>query len=127
MRESKPALYILLAEDNIINQKVAVRILEKEGHEVVVANNGREVLDMMKNQSFDIILMDVQMPEMDGIETTAAIREEEKKTKKHIPIVAMTALAVKGDREQCLEAGMDDYVAKPIKPDHLFKVIERLA
>jgi len=91
-----------------------------------VAENGREVLKALKKDSFDLILMDVQMPEMDGLEATAAIREKEKKTRYHIPIVAMTAHAMKGDRERCLDAGMDDYVSKPLKPEDLLKTIERV-
>ncbi|MFB0566730.1 MAG: PAS domain S-box protein [Candidatus Aminicenantaceae bacterium] len=126
MRESSLGLHILLAEDNIVNQKVAVRILEKQGHKVVVANNGREVLDSLEKQPFDLILMDVQMPEMDGFEATDVIRKKERKTKKHTPIVAMTAHAMKGDKELCLETGMDDYIAKPLKPEYLFKVIKRV-
>jgi CheY-like chemotaxis protein len=114
----------LLAEDNLINQKVATRLLEKQGHKVTVANNGREVLEALGRDKFDLILMDVQMPLMDGFEATGAIRQEEKETGSHIPIVAMTAHAMKGDRERCLEVGMDDYVSKPLKPDDLFKTIE---
>lgn len=123
LRESRLALRILLVEDNIINQKLTTRILEKQGHSVVVANNGKEAIDHLKRQNLDLILMDVQMPEMDGFEATAAIREKEKKTGGHIPIVAMTAHAMTGDRERCLKAGMDDYLSKPLKPDHLVEVI----
>jgi PAS domain S-box-containing protein len=117
---------ILLAEDNLVNQRVAVRFLEKKGHAVVVTGSGKEALDAWRAHSFDLILMDVQMPEMDGFEATAIIREQEKSGKKHIPIIAMTAHAMVGDRERCLAAGMDDYVSKPIKNANLFAAIERV-
>ena len=117
-------LHILLAEDNVVNQKLAVRILQKFGHSVTVANNGNEVLNMLENGSHHLILMDLQMPEMDGFQATTIIRQEEKITGKHIPIIAMTAYAMKGDRERCLEAGMDDYVSKPIQAELLFEAIE---
>lgn len=116
---------ILLAEDNPINQKVALHLLQKKGHTVVVAENGQEVLEKLKTEDFDLILMDVQMPVMNGFEATQKIREMEKKTGLHIPIVAMTAHAMKGDREKCLESGMDDYVSKPLYPEELYKAIER--
>jgi CheY-like chemotaxis protein len=114
---------ILLAEDSLVNQKDAVTLLEREGHIVVVANDGREAIEAFDSQEFDLILMDVQMPEMDGFEATAAIRIEERQTGKHIPIIAMTAYALKGDRERCLEAGMDGYVPKPIHGEELFDAI----
>jgi two-component system, sensor histidine kinase and response regulator len=119
-------LRVLLAEDNVINQKVGVRLLEKCGHSVRVVNNGREALDVLAHEAFDLVLMDVQMPEMDGLEATAAIRTQELSTGRHQPIIAMTAHAMKGDRELCLTAGMDGYVAKPIQPRELYEVIERL-
>jgi two-component system, sensor histidine kinase and response regulator len=119
-------LRILLAEDNLVNQKLAVRLLEKRGHAVAVADNGREALAALEQQSFDVVLMDVQMPEMDGLETTAAIREKERAAGSRVPIVAMTARAMKGDRERCLAAGMDDYVSKPLQPTELFDTVERL-
>jgi two-component system sensor histidine kinase/response regulator len=125
LRESRKRLRILLAEDNIVNQKMAVRILEKQGHFVEVACDGYEVLSVIENNSFDIILMDVQMPKMDGFEATGSIRKNEKKTGKHIPIIAMTAHAMKGDRERCLKVGMDDYIAKPLKLEELLEVIGR--
>jgi CheY-like chemotaxis protein len=112
-------LRILLAEDNLINQAVATRLLEKMGHSLVVANNGREALDQLARQRFDLVLMDVQMPEMDGIETTQRIRKGEIPACSHIPIIAMTAHAMKGDRERCLAAGMDGYVSKPINASQL--------
>ncbi len=118
------SLKLLLTEDNIINQRLAVRLLEKRGHETVVANNGREALDALNHQAFDAVLLDIEMPEMDGYETTTAIREHERGTDRHIPIVAMTAHALKGDREKCLAAGMDGYVAKPLQPRELFAVVE---
>ncbi|MBZ5592452.1 MAG: response regulator [Acidobacteriia bacterium] len=117
-------LRILLADDNTVNQKVAVRLLEKHGHEVVVTENGREVLAALAEQCFDLVLMDVQMPEMDGLEATAVIRETERRTGAHLPIVAMTAHAMKGDEERCLNAGMDDYVSKPITPSELFAAVQ---
>jgi two-component system sensor histidine kinase/response regulator len=126
IRESCRHLRILLAEDNIINQKVAVNILEKNGHKVSVANNGQEVLRALKKDCFDLVLMDVQMPKMHGLEATACIREKETKTGFHIPIIAMTAHAMKGDRERCLDAGMDDYIAKPLKAEELMKKIDHV-
>ena len=120
-------LQILLAEDNLINQKLAVRLLEKRGHSVVVARNGNEALARLDERSFDVVLMDVQMPDLDGLETTAVIRAKERTTGDHIPIIAMTALAMKGDRERCLEAGMNGYVSKPLQPAELFETIERFA
>jgi CheY-like chemotaxis protein/HPt (histidine-containing phosphotransfer) domain-containing protein len=117
-------LRILLAEDNPFNQKLAVRILENRGHTVVVTANGREALDVLQRQPFDLVLMDVQMPEMDGLEATARIRAREKQSGEHVPIIAMTAYAMKGDRERCLDAGMDGYVSKPVRQKELFEAIE---
>jgi len=117
---------VLLAEDNLVNQKVAVRFLEKRGHTVVLAESGNKALDAWRKQTFDIILMDIQMPEMDGFEATSRIREHEKSTGQHIPIIALTAHAMVGDRERCLAAGMDDYVSKPINATDLFAAIDRL-
>ncbi len=119
-------LRILLAEDSLVNQKLAVGILKKRGHSVVVANHGREAIAALEADEFDLVLMDVQMPEMDGYEATAAVRAKELQTGKHLPIIAMTAHAMKGDRERCLEAGMDDYVAKPVRAQQLFETIESL-
>jgi signal transduction histidine kinase/CheY-like chemotaxis protein len=119
LRTSRVQLRILLAEDNPVNQKLAVRILEKLGHIIVVVEDGQSVLDMLGQHPFDLVLMDVQMPNMDGLEATAAVRAQEKATGTHIPIIAMTAHAMQGDRQRCLAAGMDGYVSKPIKPDDL--------
>jgi two-component system sensor histidine kinase/response regulator len=117
-------LRILLAEDSVVNQKLAVTLLSKHGHDVTVANNGREALAALETRGFDLVLMDVQMPEMDGLETTASIRAREKITGCRIPIVAMTAHAMQGDRQQCLDAGMDGYVSKPCRAQQLFEAIE---
>jgi len=117
-------LRILLAEDSLVNQKLAVGLLERVGHSVVVANNGQEALGAAESQPFDLVLMDVQMPEMDGLEATAAIRAREKRTGRHLPIIAMTAHAMPGDRQRCLEAGMDEYLAKPIRARQLLAMIE---
>jgi PAS domain S-box-containing protein len=119
-------LKILLAEDNLINQKLAVRLLEKLGHQVVLAETGVQALAKLKEQPFDLVLMDVQMPEMDGFTATAAIRVQEEGSNIRMPIVAMTAHAMKGDRERCLEAGMDDYVTKPISATAVRAAIERV-
>ncbi len=121
------SLHVLLAEDNLINQRVAMRLLEKRGHRVALATTGHEVLDWLKRQRFDLILMDVQMPEMDGLEATMAIRENEKQTGGYTPIVALTAHTMAGDRERCLQAGMDSYVNKPIEPVRLLEVVESTA
>ena len=122
--ELRRPLRILLAEDNPVNQRVALHILQKAGHSVVVVGNGRLALEMTGSEAFDLVLMDVQMPEMDGLEATAAIRSCEAQTGGHLPIIAMTAHAMKGDRERCLEAGMDGYVSKPVQPAELLRVIK---
>jgi CheY-like chemotaxis protein len=116
-------LRILLAEDSLVNQKLAIGLLEKHGHSVVVANNGKETIAALASHQFDVVLMDVEMPGMDGLEATAVIRLKEKQTGEHIPIIAMTAHALQGDRERCLEAGMDDYLAKPIRARQLFETM----
>jgi CheY-like chemotaxis protein len=146
IQEARRRLNILLAEDNLINQRLATKLLETRGHRVVLASNGREAVEALDEEVFDLILMDIQMPEMDGFEATKAIRNLEcglrekieegpyskseiqnlKSKIQSIPIVAMTAHALKGDREKCLEAGMDDYVSKPINAENLFSVIEKL-
>jgi signal transduction histidine kinase/DNA-binding response OmpR family regulator len=119
-----PRLRVLLAEDNPVNQRVARTILEKQGHTVVSAHNGREALARVQAERFDVVLMDVQMPELDGLEATRAIREIESGTGAHVPIIGVTAHAMKGDRERCLASGMDGYVAKPIRPPALFAAID---
>ncbi len=124
-RELRP-LRILLAEDSLVNQKLAVRLLEGQGHKVLVAHNGNEALAAWQTRSFDLVLMDVQMPEMDGLEATRMIRAREKKSGGHVPIMAMTAHAMQGDRERCLAAGMDEYIAKPIRAQQLFDKIATL-
>ena len=123
---SQPSLRILLAEDNIINQRLGRKLLEKQGHVVTVAGNGREALGLLEGNEFDLVLMDVQMPEMDGLEATAALREREKKTGAHLPVIALTAHAMKGDEETCLAAGMDAYLTKPIVPAELYIAIQTL-
>ena len=121
---STAALQVLLAEDNTVNQRLASRLLEKRGHRVTVANNGQEALNLLDRSSYDLVLMDVQMPLVDGLEATRLIRDREKGTGTHQPIVALTAHAVKGDEERCREAGMDGYLAKPIRPQELDAVLE---
>jgi len=126
IQESKRRLNILLSEDNPINQKVAAEMVKKMGHTVIVAGDGKEALSTLEQHTFDLILMDVQMPEMDGIEATRAIREREKITGEHVPIVALTAYAMKGDKERFLDAGMDDYISKPVRSKELSEIIERV-
>ena len=122
---TEDSLRILLAEDNVINRAVATGILHKQGHEVVHAANGREAVEAMERARFDVVLMDIQMPEMDGFDATSRIRELEKSGAPKTPIVAMTAHAMAGDRERCLAAGMDDYVSKPLKKEELLAVLAR--
>ena len=112
-------LAILLVEDNAVNQLLALRLLERRGHTVTTAGDGREGLDALARSSFDVVLMDVQMPRVDGFEATAAIRAAERGTNRHQIIIAMTAHALKGDRERCRSAGMDGYLAKPISAERL--------
>jgi signal transduction histidine kinase/CheY-like chemotaxis protein len=119
-------LRVLLAEDNPINQRLAIALLEKRGHTVAVAANGKEAVSAVSAGAFDLVLMDVQMPEMGGFEATAAIRALERSSGRHVPIIGLTAHAMKGDRERCLEAGMDGYVAKPLRPNQLFEAIDDL-
>jgi CheY-like chemotaxis protein len=123
-REPDAYLSVLLAEDNLVNQRLVVRLLEKRGHRVVVAGTGLEALQALEKESFDLVLMDVQMPEMDGLEATAAIREKEKSNGRHQPVVALTAHAMKGDREKCMAGGMDGYLSKPIRPQELDQLLE---
>ncbi|MDY6912956.1 MAG: response regulator [Planctomycetota bacterium] len=125
--KGKRPLRILLAEDNPVNQRLAVEMLKRWGHETQVACDGHKALAALDKQSFDLVLMDVQMPEMDGFEATATIRQSEQASGDHIPIIAMTAHAMKEDRQRCLQAGMDDYVEKPVRPKALFDAIEKLA
>ena len=124
LREEGRPLRILLAEDNVVNQKLASRLLEKHGHNVVTAANGRQALERLENESFDLVLMDVQMPEIDGFEATATIRKKEEATGTHLPIVAMTAHAMQGDKERCLAAGMDGYLSKPLNVKELLAVVQ---
>ncbi len=118
---------ILLAEDNAINQRLVFAALRKQGHEIEVATNGHEVLAAVNRAAFDLILMDVQMPQMDGLEATVAIRTAERASGRHVPIIAMTAHAMKGDMERCLGAGMDDYLTKPVDLDRLRESVRRWA
>ena len=124
--ERRRRLRILLAEDNPVNRKLVVRLLEKEGHTVVVADNGRQALEALEGADVDLVIMDVQMPEMDGYEATTSIRKAEETTSKHVPILAMTAHAMKGDQEKCLAAGMDGYLSKPVCLNDLYQAIEEL-
>jgi CheY-like chemotaxis protein len=132
LREQQPdlrspaSLRVLVAEDNRVNQRLTARLLEKRGHSVTVVDNGHAALQALGEASFDVVLLDVQMPEMDGFETAAAIRSQEETTGRHLPLVAMTAHALKQDEERCRAAGMDGYVSKPIQPQQLFATIERL-
>lgn len=112
-----------MVEDNAANQKLAVLLLKKIGFAVQVANNGREAVEAVKEGAFSVILMDCQMPEMDGFEATEVIRQWEETRKERIPIIAMTANAMQGDKEKCLAVGMDDYISKPINPKQLQEVI----
>ena len=121
------ALRFLLAEDNVINQRLMLRLLDKVGHSVTVVRNGRAALDALASGGYDMVLMDIQMPQMDGFEVAAVIRERERETGKHLPLVALTAHAMRGDRERCLQAGFDGYVSKPIRFHDLFDTIDRLA
>ncbi|MDQ3005410.1 MAG: response regulator, partial [Chloroflexota bacterium] len=123
--QRKSHLRLLLAEDNPINQKVAVTVLQKAGYSVDAVDNGLDVLAKVKTNQYSAVLMDVQMPHMDGFEATQQIREWERELGTHIPIIAMTAHAMQGDRERCLEAGMDDYITKPLQPKVLFSALDR--
>jgi len=118
------SLRVLLAEDNAVNQKLAVRLLEKRGHSAAVVSDGQAALEALERETFDAVLMDVQMPGVDGFEATRRIRAREAGTGRRLPIIAMTAHAMKGDRERCLAVGMDGYVTKPIQVEQLFQVLE---
>jgi PAS domain S-box-containing protein len=120
------AYRILIAEDNLVNQRVAIYMLEKQGHQVTGAMNGEEALAALEKENFELILMDIQMPKMDGFQATRLIRDKEKETGFHLPIIAMTAHAMKGDREKCLAMGMDDYIAKPLNVKQLSETIARV-
>jgi CheY-like chemotaxis protein len=124
---SRPGFRILVAEDNVVNRALATAILENRGHSLVHAANGREVVEAAAREAFDLILMDVQMPEMDGFEATRLVREAEHATGRHTPIAAMTAHAMAGDRERCLAAGMDEYLSKPLEKAVLFALLDRIA
>ena len=124
---STRSLRILLAEDGLVNQKVAVNLLEQRGHKVTVANNGQEAVDALDIESFDVVLMDVQMPELDGMAATRKIREMEEKKGGRVPIIALTAHAMKGDKERFLDAGMDDYISKPLSVQILYRIISSYA
>jgi CheY-like chemotaxis protein len=117
------ALHVLLAEDSVVNQKLAVGLLRKRGHAVTIANDGEEAIRLFRAQTFDMVLMDVEMPHLDGLNATQAIRDHERQAGTHIPIIAMTAHAMKGDREKCLAAGMDGYVSKPVRQKDIFEAI----
>jgi CheY-like chemotaxis protein len=125
--QAQEGLQVLVAEDNVINQKLAVASLEKMGHRVVLVANGKAAVAEVERTRFDVVLMDVQMPEMDGFEATRLIREWERQWGTHLPIIAMTAHAMTGDRERCLEAGMDDYVPKPVSRKRLESALARYA
>jgi CheY-like chemotaxis protein len=126
-RDPATSLRVLVAEDNRVNQLLATRLLEKRGHRVVMTANGREALEALAKNSYDLVLMDVQMPEMDGIQATTALREKEKEKGDgiHQPVIALTAHVLKGDQERCLAAGMDGYIAKPIRPQQLDELLEK--
>ena len=126
MKEMPPALRrILLAEDNPVNRQIVIDLLETRGHYVRYATNGLEVLQALDNDSFDLILMDAQMPEMDGFQAAAAIRSREKQSGAHVTIIALTGLTAETDRARCLEAGMDGYLGKPIRSKELFDAIDQ--
>ncbi len=126
LSDDLPPLRILLVEDSLFNQKLAIGLLGRKGHHVTVADNGREALRQLEEGVFDVVLMDVRMPEMDGLAATAAIRQREKQTGGRLPIIAMTAHAMTGDREKCLEAGMDGYLSKPIRSNELFETLDAI-
>jgi two-component system, sensor histidine kinase and response regulator len=120
-----PRMRILLVEDNVVNQRVALGLLNRRGHDVTIAGNGREALDCLDTERFDVVLMDLQMPVMGGLDATREIRQREAATGAHVRIIAMTAHAMTGDRDRCLEGGMDGYMSKPINPQLLFSLVEQ--
>jgi CheY-like chemotaxis protein len=124
--EGRNRLRVLVVEDSAVNQLFAKRLVEKQGHSAVLVASGREALEALERGTFDLVLMDVQMPDVDGLEAAAAIRQRERHTGAHLPIIAMTAGAMQGDKERCLEAGMDAYVSKPVNVNELFTAIERV-
>jgi CheY-like chemotaxis protein len=124
-RDPAHVLSVLLAEDNLVNQRLATRLLEKRGHRVTLAANGREALAAIEKQAYDLVLMDVQMPEMDGLEATIMLRQGEKGSERHQPVIALTAHAMKGDQERCLAAGMDGYLTKPIRPQEIDEILNK--
>ena len=126
IREARRKLGILVAEDNAVNRELMMRLLQKHGHTVMAVTTGREAVEQLDKEAAncDIVLMDVEMPDMDGFQATAVIREKEKVSGKHVPIIALTAYAMKGDRERCLAAGMDGYVPKPIRYQELIETIQ---
>ena len=126
-RPPSTILRILLAEDSPVNQRVASRLLEKRGHRVQVVTNGREALAVLERETFDLVFMDIQMPEIDGLEATTEIRNKERGSPLHLPVIALTAHAMKGDRERCLAAGMDGYLSKPIRSQELDEILDRYA
>jgi CheY-like chemotaxis protein len=119
-------LRVLVAEDNVVNRKLAEHLLQRRGHTPVMVTNGREAVDALRREQVDLVLMDLQMPEMDGFEATAIIRDREMATGDHLPIIALTAHAMEGDRQRCLDAAMDGYISKPVKAVELFEVIDRV-
>jgi len=126
LSKSKKGLKILLAEDNLLNQHVAKKMLEKNGYIVTAVEDGRKVLDEIKHTPYDLVLMDLHMPLLDGIETTKRIREDEKGKKVRIPIIAVTANAMKGTKELCLAAGMDSYITKPLRSEEIINTINNI-
>jgi CheY-like chemotaxis protein len=122
-QERHAPLRVLLAEDNPVNQKIAVWLLEKRGHSVILAGTGKEALELLESRDVDLVLMDIQMPELDGLETTAMIRDRERISGRHVPVFAMTAHAMKGDYERCIHSGMDGYMTKPIRAKDLDSIL----
>jgi len=119
-------LRVLVAEDNAVNRKLAEHLLQRRGHTALIATNGREATEALAHENVDLVLMDLQMPEMDGFEATAAIRQRERASGRRTPIIALTAHAMEGDRQRCLDADMDGYISKPVKAVELFEVIDRV-